>query len=328
MKFMATYILVCVFFHALSQEVNIVRNGGFEDFTQIPTYHGQINRAIGWGNLNGCYPIDNECLYPYATPDFFHHAGFIPSAEYSYPLVIDAYEGGGFAYLSTYAIAWEFYEYINTELENPMNVGDKYAVAFMVARGYPTDSILCWSESNNLGVLFSTQKPFQQGSEHVHWLPQFNVSEIISHPDWQLYTFDFTADSSYRFMTIGNFYPRSLTDTIAVNICEITGINSYKSSGYFIDNISVIMADTISSILEAEVLQSVRQDSEQLIITLGNHSQNASVALHDMTGKLLMSYQSQASRHITMDVSQLPNGIYVLSIECPNGNTRRKIVIP
>jgi len=330
MRLIILVILACVSYRALPQDFNIVGNGGFEEYSSLPSHLGQINRAVGWNNLNGYYSVDNNCPFPIicAHPDYLHESSLMPSAEYSFPLVIGAYEGAGFSYLVTFAIGWEFYEYISSEFEASMIVGSNYNVEFMVARGHPTDSVMCWSESNNLGVLFSTVSPTQQESERVDWFPQFNISNIISHPEWRKYSFEFVADSAYRFVTFGNFFPRITTDTIAVNICEITGINSYKSSGYFIDNVSVVARDTSTSVSGVSaIVNEVRQNSEQLTVILGKYSGWTTVLLYDMAGKRLRSLRTEGEQRITINIGQLPMGIYTLCVESPNGQARRKVVI-
>lgn len=61
-------------------------------------------------------------------------------------------------------------------------------------------------------------------------------------------------------------------------------------------------------------------------ISLNNVPINADVAIHDLSGRLLFTTQTNATSH-TVDVSSLPNGAYLLRIRHQNSVSAKKFVV-
>jgi|GEM_PF-5221099 len=309
---------------------NLVANGGFEIYNVPPNFMGQINRALGWSNLNGFYPEDNPCPFPIlcATPDYFHDL-FLPPISWTF-FNQSAFEGTGFANFAN--AIWSSspqYEYLHYELAEPLVVGREYEFSFYLSIGEIVDSSFCLYATNNIGVLFSNYLPFQAGSELVARPPQINIQQVVSHFNWELYLFDFIADSAYNHLTIGNFYSSIETNTSELVDCSNLSLFN-RTSHYFIDNVSLYSKDSGNSTNEFHNLDLFKSiallDSRQIRIELSRHVFSAKIELADITGRLLERLDNLSGQSLFVNVDGLPQGIYSITIKTNEGVVIRKIL--
>ena len=216
MKFTIVVLLSFItFFYKCLDAQNIIYNGDFEDYSELPDNYGQINRAIGWDNLNGEYVF----LTDKGSPDY-HHMNSWQFGSAIVPISGEAQAG-----LLTFSNIGQIREYISSELIESLTVGKKYKFSFSVSNGMGQ----CYS--NNLGAVFSTAQLFQANRELVFGVPQVQLNEMVfSNEEWKSYSLVFTAEEEYRFITIGNFNNDQNT---------LVSPNCQTSAYYFIDKVEL-----------------------------------------------------------------------------------------
>lgn len=208
-------LLILSFFIKVSSSQNIVKNGDFEEYSELPDNYGQINRAIGWNNLNGEYVFFTDK----GSPDY-HHMN-----SWQFGSAIEPISGKAQAGLLTFSNIGQIREYISSELTESLIVGKKYKFSFSVSNGMGQ----CYS--NNLGAVFSSTQLFQANRELVLGVPQVQLNEMVfSNEEWKSYSLVFTAEEEYRFITIGNFNNDQNT---------LVSPNCQTSAYYFIDKVEL-----------------------------------------------------------------------------------------
>ena len=207
----------------VSAQVNLVPNGDFENYSSLPDFVGEVNRCIGWNNVNGDYNYyDNK-----GSPDYFN----ILSSNNSWtspagPII--PYSGNGQMGLGTYSIYGTVREYISTQFYASMIIGQKYTVSFYLTNGVGQNNT---KGTNNFGIYFSNNPLYQAAYEPILVIPQIEIDTIIYFYNyWQHFSFNYIADSSYKYITIGNF--RDDANTM------VSTFGSYGAY-YFIDKIEI-----------------------------------------------------------------------------------------
>jgi len=225
MKKTILIILLYLLTNTLFAQVNLVPNGDFEIYSNLPTMWDQVNLVVGWNNVNGVY----NPLGITGSPDYSNILSF------SVPGSIIPYSGNGQIGLITYVSNYIWREYISTQFITPMIPGHNYKVSFYLTNGKDTIATKC---SNNFGIRFSNNPLYQDSCEPIHVIPQIEIDTIIYFWNyWQHYSFKYTADSSYKIITIGNF--RDDAHTLISNFGK-------WGTYYFIDKIELFPFLTIT----------------------------------------------------------------------------------
>lgn len=190
---------------------NLLPNPDFELCFDVPSATGDWYKCTDWYALHA--PFGNGV----ATPDFFHVNGDFPvqlpdnSGFTGYVAPHSGLAAMGFV---AFSVTTEFREYLMTRFIQPLVVGTEYELHFWICNGYadslsPTETFAM--SCDRIGILLSMDTVRQTGYEVVNRVPQLQINEDLYSPDWKEITFVFTPDSAYRYMTIGNFYPDTLT---------------------------------------------------------------------------------------------------------------------
>jgi gliding motility-associated-like protein len=223
MNFRLKAIILISFFTLISTCINaqnLIPNGDFEEYTELPDSYAQINRAIGWNNSSAS--ITNS-----GTPDFCHENGF------TFSFSILPFSGLGQAGIAIYkndTVNSNFREYISTKLLKPLFAGNKYRISFYASNGqYSTLNALC---SNGLAVAFSTHQLLQENLNPIPYSPQVEYLNILfAYNQWKPISYVFTADDNFEFITIGNFRYDNETQI---------SYNQLSFAYYFIDKIELV----------------------------------------------------------------------------------------
>ena len=96
--------------------------------------------------------------------------------------------------------------YIQGQLIKPLIKGNKYNISFSIALPDFRGAI---SISNNIGVYFSKKKLPIVKESTLHYKPQLNYTEIppIKNPkEWITISWKYTAQDTFKYFTIGNFF--------------------------------------------------------------------------------------------------------------------------
>ena len=226
-------LLFCIPHNTLLSQscTNLVPNGSFENFSALPTDDCDWELAIGWTNA----ATTNFCSPDNGSPDYYHTQGegvfsALPENFFANlsPQDGNAIMGvGGYFNIQTNAR-----EYLSTALSCPMIPGEIYEVSFYLNNG---DLAGTNNYSNGWGITL-TETPLLQPDGCnclIEAMPQFSVPDIVSGNEWQNFTFTFTADQAYEYLTFGNF----LSDA-ALSLEEVSP-NDFSIAYIFIDNISI-----------------------------------------------------------------------------------------
>lgn len=160
---------------------------------------------------------------------------------------------GGF---STYAVNLkESREYLSTKLTHSMIPNYRYHYRMFISKG---DSVQ--ASTNNISMLFSTEIITDYSTRTtLHKKPQITEKKIITNDtSWTEISGFFVSDSSYQYLTIGNFDSTSQTDIVTNTRMPRT------VAYYYIDDISIttsclsvpdslIICKGDSAILEAQL---------------------------------------------------------------------------
>ncbi|MCC7302444.1 MAG: gliding motility-associated C-terminal domain-containing protein [Bacteroidia bacterium] len=228
MRWIARNLFFIYLTNTVLAQSNLVPNASFESYSTCPAGGpGLYTEPLFWFN-----PTAN-------SPDYYHQCNNSLTGTAGVPCnwtgcqnarMGVAYSGCGFYYTTPNGR-----EYIEVKLTEPLKAGRRYCIEFWVSLAgrsiHALDRIGAYLSvdsvySNDLYVL-----PYQPQVEN----PQGNT--ISDTTNWVLVSGLFLASGGEKYLTIGNFYPDSLTQIDSVY--PFPGIWSY----YYIDDVSVTCCD-------------------------------------------------------------------------------------
>ena len=290
---------------------NLVPNPGFENHSSLPDSWGQWDRVIDWNNAGGT-PSNGS----FADPDYFHVNGSGPvQLPNTSPATLNAHGGdavmGFLAYHDSIpdGTTHNVREYISTQLTSPLVVGQTYRLRFWITNGL--SDIGHYYKCDGVAALLSVNAPHQNFAKNIHATPQMVIPGELWSIGWTEQIFNFTADSAYQFLTFGNFVDDyQITYSVA-----LPGPLPFAGAYYFID-------DVVFSDLEFQSAEDSRMGqpsispnptSGELRVQLPEANGKALPwQLSDISGRVQMEGKIQGAA--TLDLSNLPAGIYLLSI--------------
>lgn len=288
---------------------NLVPNPSFEDTVSCPTTANQLDKCANW------WPS-------LESPDYFHECDFITGQTgvpnnfcgFQYAFSGKAYLG----FIPFTRTASNGREYFTCQLLSPLTIGTSYNVSYYLNWSAGSGKkIAC----NNIGFFFSTvnydlNNPLQiQNFAHV-----YTDSIIKDSINWVYISKLFVADSNYSYLSIGNFFEDSFTDTISLD----PSAHAY----YYIDDVSIV-PDSASSLNSADSLNyNVYPNPfvDYLTIELEN-ANNYKIEIINLFGQIVFSKSYLNVKVINLDLKSLKSGIYFLSSrDDEHLNTVNKII--
>ncbi len=314
MKQTITIILIIVAKVCIGQ--NLVNNWSFEDTVACPMGVTQIAKAAGWASFK-------------ATPDYYNYCnGGMMGVPSNFGGFQYARTGVAYAGFITYArYATNIREIIGSTLNQQLVVGQIYYISFFVSRSYNVayhNNVA----SNKVGLKFSTipypnywTNPISiNDSAHV-----YSNSVITDTTNWVKISGSFTADSTYNYFAIGNFYSDSLTTHI---LLDSIGAVAY----YYIDDVCISPDSSYCNSLTGLT----KNDFTNPLTIYPNPFKNllsvegigfSEIEMYDNLGKLVFSqiygkliYKTQ------IDLSLLNSGFYLIKIKTRNSCFTKKII--
>ena len=204
-------------------------NGGFEKHIYLPNDYAQSKNCIDWNELN-------QEGYKTGSPDYFFEGGSFSASQLS---VVNILPHSDSAVMGLYCydpINGDFREYISSKLTRKLVKGGVYEVSFWITNGEKIDPWKGYS-SNGIGFLFTKNVVTQTNAKCLNRIPQILIKEQIWSESWIKYSFEFMADSSYEYLTIGGFL-----DENEITI-EKQMPDAQVGVYYFFDDISVYRTD-------------------------------------------------------------------------------------
>jgi hypothetical protein len=307
------------------QAQNLVPNPSFEDTIACPIGINQVEDAVGWINFRSSPDYYNSC----ATP--FSHVS-VPSNSTGYQCPAN---GNAYCGFIPYTTGFNNYrEFLGIELLNPLVTGQKYYVSFKVSL-----SNQCICGCNKLGALFSTVKfPLDTfGNNPLNNFSHVYTNGVITDTvNWTTIFGSFVTDSAYKYIMIGNFFDDANTDTI--RFYPVTGCSVY----YFIDDVCV-STDSLTceipngpNVCDTGVYIFETNLSKESIAIYPNPSNDyVHIMMSDEADQIYSctifnAYGNrirQLKNPSTVDVSDLPDGIYLFQIRSGYKIINKKIII-
>ncbi|MCU0446600.1 MAG: hypothetical protein MUE85_16965 [Microscillaceae bacterium] len=221
-------LFIWIIFNQITLAQNLILNPSFEEYDSLPQRDGSfVGFVKNWDNLNG------KSRFPYGTPDYKHRLGGqearLPN---TYHGSLEAQDSAAVVGLLTLA-GWadNYREYISTRLKTPLTKGQRYELSFYVSLAWQNP--YCAGATNNLGCLLSVEKPIQKMGEVISQTPHWQAQEVLKPFTWQKISFQFTAQTEYAYLTLGNFQSDKQTQYARVFKENSTG------AYYFLDNFSL-----------------------------------------------------------------------------------------
>ncbi len=192
-------VAACLSMRLSAQQENLVPNPSFEEFSGVP---------LGWF-YNGSQ-FTRLVKYWYspslASPDAFGPEIIVPSHWKKKGFGLQkAFDGSSMVGITVYGCADgkpHCREYIQVQLNESLVIGQKYEISYWLAH---LDKSLF---IDKIGALFSTDVVKQDDDHLIDLEPQI-ISKNVLKPigqQWHKIQAEFTADSAYNYITIGNFY--------------------------------------------------------------------------------------------------------------------------
>lgn len=206
-------IILCLFPGSMLAQVNLVPNGSFESHTdkKFPCSwlvdDDNVNDYIhDWFTPIG---TTTDVMSSFADFDCWAHTpetgeGYMAphSGDIMIGFINYSPDGG--------CKPNEWHEYVSVELTERLTPGNLYCMEFWVALG--TNS---YYATNNIGALLTTESIENTSCKPIFRKPQVNITKVIDNTGhWMRFEASFLADSSYKFLTIGNFFPHTETEII------------------------------------------------------------------------------------------------------------------
>ncbi len=318
---MSKYILLSFFLVALLHSnlcaQNLVPNPSFEDMVGCPDNLDEVSMCVGWSSFG-------------RTPDYFNSCNHswlgVPQNGFGYQ---NAANGNAYCGICTFNFPNpipSYREFVGRTLSSPLIIGAKYFVSIKVSLADSSNYA-----TNNLGILFSNTQYNDTSST-----PSNNISSIYSTSviqdtsEWKIISGIFIADSSYSFIIIGNFFNDANTDTSFVG--SNFSLNSPHEAYYYIDDVCV-STDSLECDLNPEGIYSTTKNEINIYpnpasnkIYFKNNAQNEfDCSLINMMGEVVGTYTVTAANSI--DVSTIPQGIYLLQLKFRNQLIQKKQII-
>jgi hypothetical protein len=273
-------LLSCLFFLLAAFAVpltttgqNLVSNGGFEKYVNLPTNYGQFSSIVtGW---SGTY-----------TPDFFH-------AQAAYPVSTQMNFAGSqmpcsdmaYAGILMDAVPSWYREQIQSPLSFTMEPGNEYF--FRIAFSFSENSQ--WAV-DKLCLRFTTSAPT---GTLIDNFAHICVDTVVTDRDnWTILEGSFIADSAYKHVVVGNFFS---------NFNRVYTPGSYNFSYYFVDDLCV----SSNSIDCNPIVLGIGGSSQDDLFSDPDPVEETELDFYDMSGR-------QVAKGLPNEVLPLlPAGMYV-----------------
>lgn len=290
---------------------NLVPNGGFENHSFCPTAGSGLNACNNWS-------------YAISTANYFHFCGAAGAGVHnnlfgSQTPIDSAYIGlasyyTGFAGNQEVAVA---------ELLEPLTSGGKYRVRFKASYADTANFAVCC-----VGAYISStappSPPFTQNLSSVELVLQESDFDTSS---WFQFDGVYTAQGGEDKIYLGTFRPEANLNPVNV---RPNGDSNYDIAYFFVDDVEVYEDETVS-VVEPDFTFSIYPNPATTNLTIESRTPLAQVWVRDVAGRALRYTtlpRGTQGDHTTIDVSNLPSGIYLVEVLTQNGQRSvQKVVV-
>ncbi len=290
---------------------NLIANGSFETNDSCPDYFGEIHNALPWFQPLTIGSSTDYFIPCAGDPDLFTPLNFF---GFQAP-----FNGLAYAGIETFGPN-NLREYLETPIAQPLIAGEKYKLRF-----YFSLSDGSMYAINKLGAHFSIDSVLLTPPPYMLFnTPQIQSDTSVMITDtsiWYLFEEIYTAVGGENFVTIGNFFPDSLTNDSVINP------GGYPWTYYYIDSVSLTLYDDTG-------IPPVPSYSQILVnnflypsdfFTATNLPDQSALNIYDSRGRIVYrneNYQNELS------ASQLPSGMYLYEFILPDQSRKTgKLVV-
>ena len=204
-----TLILIFTFISIYTFSQNLVKNHSFEElkapYTNMSLCYESFNKYVSnWLSI----ALFSAEVYKYDSTSLLSNNDFMIFSG-----LIRPHSGCCMVAIHTYGINninEPYRSYIEGKLIKPLIKGKKYHIEFSIAPfGTSNENI-----SNNIGVYFTTKLLPIAKESILNYKPQINYSElpeIIKGMEWITLSWNYIAQDTFKYFTIGNFFSNSST---------------------------------------------------------------------------------------------------------------------
>lgn len=295
---------------------NLVPNGDFEIYSICPDNISQISYATGWINAESR-----------TSPDYYNACASV-SSQLNVPYTVFGYQKdccGGYGYAGIYVFNKDFpndgKEYIQTKLLDTLKAGHKYLTSMRVNNcnnyNYGISSIGMYFTSTAI------QGPSTVGFMNVPNPQVQNTTFLNDTVNWMLIQDTVIGTGSELYLTIGNFSYDSLSDTM-----RVYSILGQDYAYYYIDNVSVVDVATlgVNNVENGKTEISVYPNPTNNYLKINCGLGQYVIGMEDVLGNIIKTLALK-NKEETIDVSDLPEGIYFVNLKTSEGVFTKKIII-
>ena len=316
--FRSLFFLQLVFVAQNNFAQNLVPNPSFEDTIVCPSANGQLKYACaGWSTIINSPDYFNVCCV-------ISNQVSIPQNGWGYQnpyLATDGAYAGFYAYISFFPGSEEF---LGRSLLSPLIIGQRYFVSMKINF---FDGNFSRCAMNKIGIKFTNVNFEDTVSEIPSWLKNntchvFSDSIISDTLNWTNIKGSFIADSSYKYLLIGQFF-----DTLHIQIqCFDTTLSSGKYSYYYVDQICVstdsLECDQPININQSRIFQNTKitiypnpfSNESNLILPAECENEDIEILIFDQSGRSLFSNDLTYYAPLILKGNFLENGMYFIEI--------------
>ncbi len=222
-KYLLSFLLVLVFKTTCQAQVNLVPNGGFEEYTLCPSFPNDLSpdvlEYVGWKSINNTADLYNSCS---------------TSTYVSVPINIYGYQNSssGNAYIGLAGLvstSTNVREIASNTLQTTLNIGIKYFIRMKVS---PTLGFGANLYINRIGMLLSTVSPSSVLPNFAHLKSNVVLTDTLS---WTELFGSIVADSAYQYISLGVFY----NDNSVITQTAYVSQSSIDHSYFYIDDVCI-----------------------------------------------------------------------------------------
>ncbi len=295
---------------------NLVPNQSFEVNIQCP-FGSDIYKAPPWFQPS----IYSGNTTNSASTDLFDscsHNGLLGVPE---NLIGFQFARTGYSYAGIYVYydTLNYREYLEVPLDAPLIANRKYCVEFYVSLAYIGVGI------TNFGAYFSHDSLLDTTNLKAinYVIPQIenpSTNFLSDTLNWMLVSGNFISAGGERFMTIGNFHLPANTN--------VQNLGGTSEAYYFIDDVSVVDCTGVGiSEVNDDAEVSVYPNPASNKITIESTKYKVqSIKMYDVLGEEVNSLKPTGNSKIEIDVSNLTQGVYFVTIQTEKGIVRKKVV--
>ncbi len=264
---MRATVLLCLLFTNILPAQNLILNGDFEEYSQLPIDISQLKYSMDV--INPSSPTPDENLWESTTPDFFHGFSFLPHQR-PYFNHITAQSNNGFVGIisllaGSTGLATDYREYIVLNISAPLQNTLTYKFKLHIANGkyvYNRFSTTINLASNAFQIKFLDTATVQFEQQPLIMMPDFSIDTVFYSEQWKEITFDYTAKGGEKYIILGNLLKPEEEQFYQLEDDTTTLKPFWRMNSYlFLDNASLelisdypLKGDSLHSICEGDTI--------------------------------------------------------------------------